>query len=569
MDRQQRDREQPQRPRRAHRDAIVIGGGHNGLVAAAYLARSGLDTLVCERRDVTGGAAVSEHPFGPGYTVTSLSYVVSLLPPDLVRDLRLEQHGYHVYPQGPYFAPRADGRYLRLPADPAARHAEIAKFSAADAGAYDGYEAHLAQIGRLLGPLLHQIPPHLGSRLPADLWAQARLLAQLRGVDERGSVDVTRLLTGSIADLLDRYFESDAVRGLLSVSGVIGTWAGPRSAGTAYVMLHHHVGEADGQPGAWGFPRGGMGGVSGAIAAAARSFGADIRTGAEVARIRTRDGRVCGVTLASGEEIDADVVITTAHPQISFLRLMDAADLPPSFVADIQGWQTRSGTVKINLALDRLPVFASHPEPDPQIHGGTIVLAESLDDVETAFQQAVAGQPSALPFADICIPSVFDDSLAPPGQHIMSLFTQWVPAGYADAPRTGELDAHADRVLARVEAVAPGFTSSVLHRQVIGPHQMQEEYGLVGGNIFHGELSLGQMFHARPAAGYADLRTPVRGLYQAGSATHGGGGVTGIPGRNVVRQVLADRRAPSGGRSAGTAGATALARPSGSRPVRG
>jgi phytoene dehydrogenase-like protein len=213
----------------------VVGGGHNGLVAAAYLARNGLDTVVCERRDVPGGAAVSEHPFGPGYTVTSLSYVVSLLSPDLVRDLRLEQHGYHVYPQGPYFAPRADGRYLRLPDDPAARHAEIAKYSAADADAYDGYEAHLRRIGRLLGPLLHQIPPHLGSRRPADLWAQARLLAQLRGIGERGSVDVTRLLTGSIADLLDRYFESDAVRGVLSVSGVIGTWAGPRSAGTAYV----------------------------------------------------------------------------------------------------------------------------------------------------------------------------------------------------------------------------------------------------------------------------------------------------------------------------------------------
>ena len=550
--------------RSSQRDAIVIGGGHNGLVAAAYLARSGLDTLVCERRDVTGGAAVSEHPFGPGYTVTSLSYVVSLLPRDLVRDLRLEQHGYHVYPQGPYFAPRADGRYLRLPDDPAARHAEIAKFSAADADAYDGYEAHLQRIGRLLGPLLHQIPPHLGSRRPADLWAQARLLAQLRGVDERGLVDVTRLLTGSIADLLDRHFESDALRGVLSVSGVIGTWAGPRSAGTAYVMLHHHVGEADGQAGAWGFPRGGMGGVAAAIAAAARSFGAEIRTGAEVARIRTHAGRAGGVTLASGEEIDADVVITTAHPQISFLRLLDAADLPPSFVADIEGWQTRSGTVKINLALDRLPVFASHPETDPQVHGGTIVLAESLDDVETAFQQAVSGRPSGLPFADICIPSVFDDSLAPPGQHIMSLFTQWVPAGYAGAPHSAELDAHADRVIARVEAVAPGFTSSVLHRQVIGPHQMQEEYGLVGGNIFHGELSLGQMFHARPAAGYADLRTPVRGLYQAGSATHGGGGVTGIPGRNVVRQVLADRRAQRWTERRARWRST-LARPGGSR----
>jgi phytoene dehydrogenase-like protein len=524
-------------------DVVVVGGGHNGLVAAAYLARAGLRTVVCERREVTGGAAVSEHPFGPGYTVTSLSYVVSLLPPDLIRNLGLARHGYHVYPQGPYFAPRADGGYLRLPADPAARRAEISKFSARDAAAYSAYEAHLAGIGRVLGPLLEQIPPRLGSRRPADLWQQARLLLQLRGLDERGAVDTTRLLTGSIADLVEEYFESDAMRGVLSVSGVIGTWAGPRSAGTAYVMLHHHVGETGGQAAAWGFPRGGMGGVTRALTAAARSFGAQVRTGAEVAQIRTAAGRVAGVTLASGEEIDAATVVTTAHPQISFLRLIDPAALPAGFRDDIRRWHTRSGTVKINLVLDRLPVFASHPEPDPQVYGGTIVLAESLDDVEAAFQQAVAGQPASVPFADICIPSVLDDSLAPPGQHVMSLFTQWVPHTYADAPDEAALAAYADRVIARVEAVAPGFTSSVRHRQVIGPRQMQEEYGLVGGNIFHGELSLGQMFHARPAAGYADLRTPVRGLYQAGSATHGGGGVTGIPGRNVVRQILADRRA--------------------------
>jgi len=520
-----------------HADAVVVGGGHNGLVAAAYLARAGLTTVVCERREVVGGAAVSEHPFGPDYTVTSLSYVVSLMPPDLVRDLRLDQQGYHVYPQGPYFAPRADGRYLRLPGDPEQRHAEIAKFSVRDADAYPRYDRHLAELGQVLGPLLHQIPPRLGSHRPAELVRQARLLLQLRGVRERSAVDVVRLLTGSIADLLDGYFESDALLGLLSVSGVIGTWAGPRSAGTAYVMLHHHIGET-----AWGFPRGGMGAVSGALAGAARTFGAQIRTGAEVARIRTKDGRVTGVELTSGETIDAPVVVTTAHPQISFLRLMDPAELPTGFVDDIRGWRTRSGTVKINLALDRLPVFSAYPDPDPAVYGGTIVLAESLDDIENAFQQAVAGKPAELPFADICIPSVFDDSLAPTGQHIMSMFTQWVPHTYADSPDEAELTAYADRVLARVEAVAPGFTSSVLHRQVIGPHQMQEEYGLVGGNIFHGELSLGQMFHARPAAGYADLRTPVRGLYQAGSATHGGGGVTGIPGRNVVKQILADRR---------------------------
>jgi phytoene dehydrogenase-like protein len=524
------------------RDVVIIGGGHNGLVAAAYLARSGLDVLVCERRDVVGGAAVSEHPFGPDYTVTSLSYVVSLLPPDLVRDLRLASHGYHVFPQGPYFAPRADGRYLRLPHQPAARRAEIAKFSARDAAAYDGYEAHLASIGAILGPMLEEIPPRLGSRRPPDLWRQGLLLRHLRKLDTRAAVDVTRLLTGSIADLVERYFESDAMLGLLAVSGVIGTWAGPRSSGTAYVMLHHHIGDVDGQAGAWGFPRGGMGGVSSALAAAARSFGAEIRTGAEVAAIRVSGGRATGVTLASGEEVHAATVVTTAHPQISFLRLLDPAVLPDDFVADIRGWQTRSGTVKINLALGRLPVFASHPQPDPQVHGGTIVLAESLDDIENAFQDAVAGRPSAVPFADICIPSVFDDSLAPAGQHIMSMFTQWVPHGYADDPDDAALAAYADRVIARMETVAPGFTDSILHRQVIGPQQMQQEYGLIGGNIFHGELSLGQMFHARPAAGYADLRTPLRGLYQAGSATHGGGGVTGIPGRNVVRQIMADRR---------------------------
>ena len=483
---------------------------------------------------------MSEHPFGPDYTVTSLSYVLSLLPPEITRDLKLE---LTIYPQGPYFAPRRDGLALRLPNDPAQRHKEIARFSLSDANAYEEYEAHLAGIARILEPLLHQIPPKLGSRHPGDLLSSAMLAARLRKVDVRGAVDITRLLTGSIADLLDRYFESDAVRGVLSVSGVIGTWAGPRSAGTAYVMLHHHIGEADGQAGAWGFPRGGMGAVAAALGEAARSFGAVVRTGAEVARIRTRDGVVTGVTLADGEEIDASVVVTTAHPQISFLRLLDAGELPAGFVADIENWQTRSGTVKINLALDRLPVFTAHPAPDPDVYGGTIVLSESLDDVENAFQEAVAGQPSTLPFADICIPSVFDDSLAPAGKHVMSLFTQWVPHSFADSPSVSALSAYADRVIARVEAVAPGFTDSVLHRQVIGPHEMQSEYGLVGGNIFHGELTLGQMFHARPAAGYADLRTPVRGLYQAGSATHGGGGVTGIPGRNVVRQILADRRA--------------------------
>lgn len=523
---------------------VIVGGGHNGLVAAGLLAREGLSVLVCESRPILGGAAVSEHPFGPDYTVTSLSYVVSLLPPSLVEALRLDRHGYHVYPQGPYFAPRRDGRYLALPEDPRARREQIAKFSGKDADAYETWHHEMDALGRVLGPLLGDIPPKLGSRKPADLARQALLLRRLKGVDERAAVDIARLMSSSIADLVEDRFDSDAMRAVLSVSGIIGTWAGPRSAGTAYVMLHHHIGDlGDGSSaGTWGFPRGGMGGVTQALAAAARSFGATLRTETPVARIDVSGGRATGVTLADGTEISAGTVITTAHPAISFLKLVDRRDLPAEFVRDIESWKTRSGTVKVNLAVDRLPQFTGVDGYDPQIHGGTIVLAESLDDLENAYQQAVSGRAAELPFADVCIPSVFDDSLAPPGQHIVSMFTQWVPHTWTDAPHTAELDAYADRLVARMDAVAPGFASSVLHRQVIGPHEMEHTYGLVGGNIFHGELTLGQMFHARPAAGYADLRTPVAGLYQAGSATHGGGGVTGIPGRNVVRQVLADRR---------------------------
>ncbi|HEU4912016.1 MAG TPA: NAD(P)/FAD-dependent oxidoreductase [Actinomycetes bacterium] len=526
-------------------DVVVVGGGHNGLVAAAYLARAGLHTVVCEARPVVGGAAVTEQPFGPDYHVTSLSYVVSLLPPSLVRDLSLDRHGYHVYPQGPYFAPHADGRYLALPDDRAAQYEQVAKFSDKDADAIARWDAWLGDLAGLLAPLLDEIPPKIGSRRPADLAAQLGLLRRLKGIDTRRAVEVTRLFTMSIADLLDDYFTSDAVKALLSVSGVIGTWAGPRSAGTAYVMAHHHIGDLGdgvGPTGRWGFPRGGMGGVTQAMAAAARSFGVEIRTSAPVAQITTRNGATTGVVLESGEELSAPTVVTTAHPAISFLRLLDRSVLPADFVADIERFRSRSGVVKVNLAVDRLPDFTAKPGFDPEVHGGTIVLAESVDDIEGGFQDAVAGRASARPFADICIPSVFDDSLAPEGHHVVSMFTQWVPHEWSAAPHRAEVEAHADAVVARMEEVAPGFTSSVLHRQVIGPHEMETEYGLVGGNIFHGELSASQLFHARPAAGYADLRTPVRGLYQAGSGTHGGGGVTGIPGRNAGRQVLRDLR---------------------------
>jgi phytoene dehydrogenase-like protein len=485
---------------------------------------------------------VTERPFGPDYRVTALSYVVSLLPPRLVRELRLERFGYRVYPQGPYFAPHARGGYLQLPHDPARRRAEIAKFSGRDADAIERWDAWMGELAAVLGPLLGTVPPRLGSKRPGDLAAQALLAWRLRRLDTRRVADATRLFTLSMADLLEEFFESPEVQGVLSVSGVIGTWAGPRSAGTAYVMAHHHIGDVgDGQLGGWGFPAGGMGAVTQAMAAAASAFGAEIRTAAPVRRISTRGGRVTGVVLEGGEELLADLVVATTHPRVTFLEQLDRGELPADFVADIERWRSRSGTVKVNLAVDRLPEFSAKPGFDPEVHGGTIVLAESLDDLEGAFQDAVAGRPSAVPFADICIPSVFDRTLAPEGHHVVSMFTQWVPHAWAGKPMTDELEAHADRVVARVEAVAPGFSASILHRQVLGPYQLEHEYGLVGGNIFHGELSPSQLFHTRPAAGYADYRTPVRGLYQAGSATHGGGGVTGIPGRNVVRQIRRDR----------------------------
>src|SRR4029450_5827599 len=343
-------------------DAIVVGGGHNGLVAAAYLARAGQRTLVCEAREVVGGAAVTERPFGPDYKVTSLSYVVSLLPPTLVRDLDLHRHGYKVYPQGPYFAPHARGTSLQLSNDPAKRRQEIARFSPRDAEAEERWDDWMAGLADVLGPLLSAVPPPPGARPPVDLAEQARLLWRLRGLDTRKAADVSRLFTLSIADLLEEYFDSPELQAVHAVSGVIGTWAGPRAPGTAYVMAHHHIGDVgDGHLGSWGFAEGGMGGVSNAMAAAARSFGAEIRTSTPVRRITPPAGGVAGVAVLSGQELAADVVVAATHPKITFLEQVDRAALPADFVADIERWKTRSGTVKVNLAGDRMPRFSSPP----------------------------------------------------------------------------------------------------------------------------------------------------------------------------------------------------------------
>ncbi|MFT3838309.1 MAG: NAD(P)/FAD-dependent oxidoreductase [Myxococcaceae bacterium] len=527
----------------AHRfDVVVIGGGHNGLVSAGLLAKRGLKVAVLEKKDVTGGAAITEQPWGPSYKVTALSYVVSLLPPAILQELELHRFGYKVYPQHGYFAPQSDGRYLQMFEDPAKRREQLGKFSSKDAAALDRWDAWLGNLAKVLGPMLSAVPPRFGSKKLGDLLDQASFAWRMRGLEPSQVADLTRLMTLSVADLLDEYFESPQLQGVLAVSGIIGTWAGPRSPGTAFVMSHHKIGDlGDGQPtGAWGFPEGGMGAVTKAMRLAAEGFGAKVFTNAPVAKIKVSDGRATGVVLENGDEFDAETLIATTHPRVTFLQQLERSQLPEDFVAAIERWRSRSGVVKVNLALDRLPEFKSKPGFDPEVHGGTIVFAESIDEIETAFQDAVAGRAAVRPFADVCIPSVFDKTLAPEGQHIMSMFTQWVPHAWAKEPKPAELDAYADRVIDRMESYAPGFKSSILHRWVLGPHEMEQRYGLLGGNIFHGELSASQLFHLRPAPGYADFRTPIRGLYQASSATHGGGGVTGIPALQVTKAILAD-----------------------------
>src|SRR5499427_2636786 len=529
-------------------DAIVVGGGHNGLVAAAYLARSGARTLVLEARGKTGGAATTEAPWpgAPQFRVTRLSYVMSLMPPTIVGDLNLPRHGYKIFPMGPYYQAFPEGGSIKLYADDARRnYEEVAKWSVKDADAMSRWDAWLEGLAEVLGPLLLTVPPKLGSRSPRDLSEMLRLAWRHRGLDVRTIADVTRLMTMSIADLLDDWFESPQVKGALAVNGVIGTWAGPYAPGTAYVMAHHSIGDiGDGHLGNWGFQEGGMGAVADAIGRAAREQGAIVRTGARVARVLLDGGRAAGVVLDNGDEISAGVVVTSLHPQTAFLAHVGRENLPDDFVSDIEHWKTRSGVVKINLALAELPDFTADPGTNlAEHHTGSVEMAPSMEYIEQAFQDAREGRAAARPFSDGVIPTSFDKTLCPEGTHIMSLFTQWVPASWSAEPHTEELQAYADRMIDCYNEVAPNFKSSILHTDIVGPYEMEHEYGLIGGNIFHGELSLEQLFHMRPAPGYADYRTPVPGLYYASSATHAGGGVCGIPGMQAARAAIADKKA--------------------------
>ena len=528
-------------------DAIVIGGGHNGLVAGAYLAKAGAKTLVLEARHKTGGAAATDQPWpeAPEFKVTTYSYVMSLMPDTIIKDLSLVRHGYKVFPMGPYFQAWPDGRSLMLFADDAKRnYDQVARYSKKDAEAMPRWDKWLGDLAKVMGPLLMTIPPRLGSKRPADLYSQAQLAWKLRDLSPRTIGDLTRLMTMSITDLLGDWFESDEVKASLAVNGIIGTWAGPDEPGTAYVMAHHSIGDVgDGHLGNWGFAEGGMGAVSDACHRAAEELGATIRTHARVKHVLVRDGHAEGVVLENGDVLKAPVLVTACHPKITFLEQIDRKELPPDFVRDIEKWKTRSGVVKINLALAELPNFTVMPGTNQQEHHtGSVELCLSTAYAENAFQEARNGKPSTRPFVDGVIPTVFDKTLAPEGKHIFSMFTQWVPETWSKEPHREELEAYADRVIDGYAELAPNLKGAILHRQVIGPYDMEQELGLIGGNIFHGELSVDQLFHMRPAPGYADFHTPIDGLYQASSATHAGGGVCGVPAYLAVKQILRDRK---------------------------
>ena len=529
-------------------DAIVIGGGHNGLVAAAYLAKHGARTVVLEKRHKTGGAADTMEPWPdelPGVKVNTLSYTMSLMPPSVRRDLQLERFGFKLLPLGQGYLPMRSGGAIIQHTDERITRESIEKISKKDADAYFAFYDWVAHIAGIMGPMLMKTPPHVGSKRFRDIKDVFQLGWSLRKhIDEQTVADITRLFTMSATDLLDRWFETPQMKGFMSVNGIIGTWAGPDAPGTAYVLMHHSVGDiGDGEVASWGFMEGGMGAVAKACEESAKFFGAEVRVNAGVKKIVTNGGRVTGVALESGEELQAPLVVTAIHPKITFLQQLERTELPERFVSDIENWKTRSGTVKINLAIDRLPTFTANPEYDPEIHGGAIQLLDDNEQLEQAYQDARFGQAARVPFSDTEIPTVVDKTLAPDGIHTVSMFSQWVPADWADDEddHWPELEAYADRLIQHFDDVAPGFKDSVKARQIIGPKQMQEGWDLIGGNIFHGELTVDQLFHMRPAVGFADYRTPIAGLYQASSATHAGGGVTGLPGHHVVREILKDK----------------------------
>ncbi|HEY3086213.1 MAG TPA: NAD(P)/FAD-dependent oxidoreductase [Candidatus Dormibacteraeota bacterium] len=523
-------------------DAIVIGAGHNGLVTTCYLARAGLRVLVLERRYVVGGACVTEETF-PGFKVSTAAYVNSLFHTGIVRDLRLADYGYEVLARNPSsFTPFPDGRSLIMSPDAELTRQEIAKFSARDAERYPQYEEMLERVAAVVEPTLTLAPPDLQRPRLGDLRTLLSLRREFRRLGD-GAGAAVEILTGAARPILDRWFESEEVKGTLATDAIIGAMASPSMPGTAYVLFHHVMGEAGGARGVWGYMRGGMGGLTQSLAAAARDLGAEIRCDAEVTRIVVQDGRALGVALASGDEFYAPVVASNADARVTFLGLIDRNELPEAFVADVERISYASASVKINVALAELPSFRALPgtEAGPQ-HRGTIHICPDQDYIERAFDDAKYGRPSADPVLECTIPSVVDPTVAPPGRHLMSMFVQYAPYDLRDGSWDDHREAFADRCFDLLDDYAPNFKRSVIARQVLAPPDLERVFNLTGGNIFQGAMTPNQLFAFRPVPGYAGYLTPLPGLYLCGAAAHPGGGVMGTPGLNAAREILGRRR---------------------------
>jgi phytoene dehydrogenase-like protein len=521
-------------------DAIIIGGGHNGLVAACYLARAKWKVLVLERRYIVGGACVTEENIFPGYKVSTAAYVNSLFRPEIIRDLRLKDYGYDIVERDPSsFSPFADGRYLMLGPDHDMNVREIAKFSTKDALNFPKYERMLERVASVVEPTLILKPPNLVHPGLSDLLRMAPMGRAMQKLGPAMS-EAVEVLTGPARPILDRWFESEELKATLATDAIIGAFASPSMPGTAYVLFHHVMGETNGKRGVWSYVKGGMGGLTQALAKAAKDLGVEIRTEAEVARILSKDGAVTGVALGNGDEFHASRIASNVDCRLTFTQLMDPKDLPPDFAAAVDRIDYSSASVKINVALAALPNFTACPgtTAGPQ-HRGTIHLCPDQDFIERAYDDAKYGAMSTNPIVACTIPSSVDPSVAPPGHHLMSMFCQYAPYALKEGEWTdARRDEFADRCFNIVEQHAPGFKASVIAKQVLTPVDLEKTFNLTGGNIFQGSMGLNQLFMFRPVPGFAGYRTPVKGLFLCGAAAHPGGGVMGASGWNAAREML-------------------------------
>jgi phytoene dehydrogenase-like protein len=519
-------------------DVIVIGGGHNGLVNAAYLARAGKKVLVLERRHVLGGAAVTEEVF-PGFKFSVCSYVVSLLRPEIIRELDLPRHGLEILPLDGTFTPMPNGDYLWRVNDHAKTRREIARHSRLDAEAYDEYGKAMIEMAHFVKPIMSMTPPDPTSLNPKGLKDLLFLGRRFQHLPLEDKYNQVQLMTMSAVDFLNQWFETDVLKATMSASGIIGTFLGVRSPGTAYVLLHHYMGEIDGAFRSWGLSRGGTGAISNAIGDAAREAGAEIRTEAPIAKILIRNGAAEGVVLANGDEIKARIISSSVDPRLTFMKLVGAEHLPEDFADDLKRYKYRGSSGKVNMALDGLPNFKSLPGAGHHLRGA-ISISPSVDYMERAYDEAKYGRFSRRPYIDIVIPSLTDPSVAPPGKHVMSCFVQYAPYNLKEGNWDDKREEFGDTVIDTISEHAPNLKSLILHRQVVTPLDLEREFGLSEGNIFQGELTLEQLFFLRPAPGWAQYQTPIPRLYMCGSATHPGGGVMGAPGRNAALKLLQD-----------------------------